>query len=146
MLGVLPIDKALAMAQNRGLDLVEISPGAKPPVCKILDFGKYKYEAKKRAHEAKKKQKTFSLKEVKFRPNIGTGDFDVKMRNINKFINDGDKVKVTLMFRGREIVHNEIARSIFDRVIELSSENAKIETEPKFEGRQMLMILAPKAS
>lgn len=144
MIGVVPFDKALAMAINSGLDLVEISPGAEPPVCKVLDFGKYKYEAKKRAHEAKKKQKTFSLKEVKLRPNIGLADFEVKLKNIIKFLNDGDKVKVTLMFRGREIVHNKIAKEHFDKIIASIDEIGKVESEPKLEGRQMLMILSPE--
>lgn len=143
MLGVLSIADAIYEAKKSGLDLVEVSPQASPPVCKILDFGKYKYEAKKKAQEAKKKQKTMELKEIKFRPNIGEGDFNVKMRNINKFLDEGNKVKVSLQFRGREIVHNDIAKQLFQRVIEEVSEKSKPESGPKLEGRQMIMILAP---
>lgn len=143
MIGVVSINEALNIAINSGLDLVEISPQAEPPVCKILDFGKFKYEAKKKAHEAKKKQKVVVLKEMKFRPNIGSGDFDVKMRSISKFIDEGDKVKVSLMFKGREIVHNEIAIQLFQRIIDAAGEKARIEMPPKLEGKQMMMVLAP---
>jgi translation initiation factor IF-3 len=143
MIGVVSLNEALHQARNSGLDLVEISPQAEPPVCKILDFGKFKYEAKKKAHEAKKKQKVVVLKEMKFRPNIGQGDFDVKMRNISKFLDEGDKVKVSLQFKGREIVHNEIAMNLFHRIIEAAGEKAKLEMEPKLEGKQIMMVLAP---
>jgi len=143
MVGVVPLSDAVRQAQQVGLDLVEISPQADPPVCKILDFGKFKYEAKKKAHDAKKKQKVTVLKEMKFRPNIGQGDFDVKMRNIIKFLDEGDKVKVSLQFKGREIVHNELGHQLFQRIIETAGEHAKVELAPKFEGRQMLMILVP---
>ena len=143
MLGVVSLSEALNLASNAGLDLVEISPQAEPPVCKILDFGKYKYEIKKKAHEAKKKQKVVVIKEMKFRPNIGSGDFDVKMKNIIKFLDEGDKVKVSLQFRGREIVHNDIALGLFRKIIEAAGEIAKVELEPKLEGKQMMMILVP---
>jgi translation initiation factor IF-3 len=143
MIGVVSLIEALNQARNAGLDLVEISPQADPPVCKILDFGKFKYEAKKKAHDAKKKQKVVVLKEMKFRPNIGQGDFDVKMRNIAKFLDDGDKVKVSLQFKGREIVHNEIAMNLFHRIIEAAGEKAKLELEPKLEGKQIMMVLTP---
>ena len=141
MVGVVPFAEAMHCANIAGLDLVEISPQADPPVCKILDFGKFKYEAKKKSQDAKKKQKTISLKEIKFRPNIGIGDFDVKMRNILKFLEDGDKVKVSLQFKGREIVHNEIAKQLFAKIIERAGDVAKLELEPKLEGRQMMMIM-----
>ena len=146
MLGVMSIFDALKKAESLGLDLVEISPGAEPPVCKIMDFGKFKYESKKKMQESRKKQRVVVLKEVKFRPNIGQNDFDVKVRNINKFLHDGDKVKVSLWFRGREIVHNEIGKALFDRVIESVGENAKLELEPKMEGKQMMMIMVPKVA
>lgn len=143
MIGVVSLSEALNYAANSGLDLVEISPQAEPPVCKILDFGKFKYEAKKKAHDAKKKQRIVVLKEMKFRPNIGQGDFDIKMRNILKFLDEGDKVKVSLQFKGREIVHNESAMAIFRRIIDGASEKARIEFEPKLEGKQIMMVLAP---
>jgi len=143
MLGIYSFHKAIDMAASKGLDLVEISPNAAPPVCKIMDFGKFKYEAKKKLQEAKKKQKVSTLKEIKFRPNIGTGDFEIKVKNILKFLEDGDKVKVSMMFRGREIVHNEQSLILFKKVIEFAGETVKIESEPKLEGKQMMMILAP---
>lgn len=144
MLGVMPTYEAMKKAELLGLDLVEISPGAEPPVCKIFDFGKFKYESKKKMQEAKKKQKVIVMKEVKFRPNIGQNDFDVKVRNIIRFLQEGDKVKVSLWFRGREIVHNEIGRALFKRVIEDVGEVAKLELEPKIEGKQMVMIMVHK--
>jgi translation initiation factor IF-3 len=143
MLGIYQFSKAMDLATSRGLDLVEISPNAEPPVCKIMDFGKFKYEAKKKIQEAKKKQRTSTLKEIKFRPNIGTGDFEIKVKNILKFLEDGDKVKVSMMFRGREIVHNEQSLTLFKKVIEFAGETVKIESEPRLEGKQMMMILAP---
>lgn len=143
MIGVVPIEQALQKAQNAGLDLVAISPNVDPPVCKILDFGKFKYESKKRTQDSKKKQKTISLKEVKFRPNIGQNDFDVKLRAILKFLGNGDKVKVSLWFRGREITHNEVGKELFSRVIESVGEEGKLELEPKMEGKQMMMIFVP---
>jgi len=144
MLGVMSIFDALKKAEIAGLDLVEISPQAEPPVCKIMDFGRFKYESKKKMQESKKKQKVIVLKEVKFRPNIGQNDFDVKVRNIQKFLLDGDKVKVSLWFRGREIVHNEMGKQLFQKVIDAVGEGAKLELEPKMEGKQMMMIMVPK--
>lgn len=142
--GAVSIDKALEMAKSAGLDLVEISPNATPPVCKILDYGKYKYEAQKKASLAKKKQKTVDVKEIKLRPGIEKHDYDVKMRSIDKFLNAGDKVKVTLRYRGREMAHQEIGMDVLNRVRDQFAEVTKIEQMPKMEGRQMIMILAPK--
>jgi translation initiation factor IF-3 len=131
------------MAEEVGLDLVEISPGANPPVCKIMDFGKFKYEQQKKAVEAKKKQKIIEIKEVKFRPNIDTHDYDVKMRSVTKFLGEGDKVKVTLRFRGREMAHLELGRELLQRIAGDIEEIAKIEAMPKMEGRQMIMVVSP---
>lgn len=142
MVGIVSLHEGLKQAQDAGLDLVEISPTSEPPVCKILDFGRFKYDIKKRSQDAKKKQKTISLKEMKFRPNIGQGDFDVKVRNIKKFLNDGDKVKITLQFKGREIVHNELALGLFKKIIEQTPNEGKVELEPKLEGKQMIMVIA----
>ncbi len=143
MIGVVGIREALEQAEKAGLDLVEISPNAEPPVCKILDFGKYKYETKKRLHDAKKKQKITLIKEMKFKPNIGQGDFDVKLRKIKEFLQEGDKVKVSLWFKGREIVHNEIGMKLFNRILEDITDIAKVESSPKMEGKQIIMILSP---
>jgi len=126
------------------LDLVEISPNADPPVCKILDVGKYKYEAQKKKNEAKKKQKTVEVKEIKLRPNIDDHDYDVKMRSMHRFLSDGDKVKVTLRFRGREMAHQEIGINVLERVISDTEKVAKLEQEAKMEGRQMVMVVAPR--
>lgn len=134
----------MEMAEDSGLDLVEISPTSKPPVCKILDLGKYKYQAQKKANEARKKQKTFDVKEIKMRPNIDTHDYDVKMRNMRRFFDQGDKVKVTLRFRGREMAHQELGVQLLQRVKSETLEIAKVESEPKLEGRQMVMVLAPR--
>ena len=131
------------MAMNAGLDLVEISPNANPPVCKIMDFGKFKYEQQKRESEARKKQKIIEVKEVKFRPNTDTNDYDVKMRNVFKFLDNGDKVKVTLRFRGREMAHQELGRNLLERVASDVKEIGKIENMPKMEGRQMVMMIGP---
>ena len=131
------------MAFEAGLDLVEISPNASPPVCKIMDFGKFKYEQQKRESEARKKQKVIEVKEVKFRPNTDTNDYDVKMRNVFKFLENGDKVKVTLRFRGREMAHQELGRELLNRVAEDVKEMGKIENMPKMEGRQMIMMIGP---
>ncbi len=131
------------MAQEVGLDLVEISPNASPPVCKIMDFGKFKYEQQKKAVEAKKKQKIIEIKEVKFRPNIDTHDYDVKMRNVTRFLEDGDKVKVTLRFRGREMAHQELGREVLNRIADDTAELGKVESMPKMEGRQMIMVIGP---
>ena len=142
--GVVSPAAAMAMAEEVGLDLVEISPGASPPVCKIMDFGRFKYEQQKKAAEAKKKQKIIEIKEVKFRPNIDTHDYDVKMRSVTKFLGDGDKVKVTLRFRGREMAHQERGRELLTRIADDIEEIGKIEAMPKMEGRQMIMVVAPQ--
>ena len=142
--GVVTIEDARNRADNAGLDLVEVAPQADPPVCKILDYGKYKYEAQKRANEARKKQKVIEVKEIKMRPNIDQHDYDVKLRAINKFIGEGDKVKVTLRFRGREIAHQNLAFDLLNKVRNEVEEIAKVEQFPRMEGRQMIMILAPR--
>ena len=136
-------DRARALAAEAGLDLVEISPNAAPPVCKIMDFGKFKYETQKREAEARKKQKTIEIKEVKFRPNTDTHDYDVKMRNVVKFLEGGDKVKVTLRFRGREMAHQHLGRELLERVADDVKELGKVENMPKMEGRQMVMMIGP---
>ena len=133
----------MELAQRVGLDLVEISPNASPPVCKIMDFGKFKYEQQKRESEARKKQKTIEVKEVKFRPNTDTHDYDVKMRNVYKFLENGDKVKVTLRFRGREMAHQNLGRELLERVAEDVKDLGKVENMPKMEGRQMIMMIGP---
>jgi translation initiation factor IF-3 len=143
--GVVSPAEALAKAEQVGLDLVEISPNASPPVCKIMDFGKFKYESQKKAAEAKKKQKTIEIKEVKFRPNIDTHDYDVKMKAVQKFLTGGDKVKVTLRFRGREMAHQDLGRELLQRVAGDIEELGKVESMPKLEGRQMTMVIAPTA-
>ena len=143
-LGVLETFDAIRKAEDFGLDLVEVQPNADPPVCKILDYGKFKYEAQKRANEARKKQKIIEVKEIKLRPNIDEHDYQVKMRNVQKFLNAGDKVKVTLRFRGREMAHQELGANVLTRVCEETDEFAKVEAMPKMEGRQMIMVLAPK--
>ena len=142
--GVISTDEALRMAEEAGLDLVEIAPNSTPPVCKILDLGKLKYANQKRAAEARKKQKVVEVKEIKMRPNIDTHDYEVKMKAMNKFFEGGDKVKVTLRFRGREMAHQELGMKLLSQVKEDTAEIAKVEAEPKLEGRQMLMVLAPK--
>ncbi|AKO97456.1 MAG: translation initiation factor IF-3 [Marinovum algicola] len=141
--GVVSPARAMEMAADAGLDLVEISPNANPPVCKIMDFGKFKYEQQKRESEARKKQKIIEVKEVKFRPNTDTHDYDVKMRNVFKFLENGDKVKVTLRFRGREMAHQNLGRELLERVAEDVKEIGKIENMPKMEGRQMIMMIGP---
>ena len=143
-MGILTIDNALQKAEEFGLDLVELQPNAEPPVVKILDYGKYKYQAQKRASEARKKQKVIDVKEIKLRPNIDSHDYDVKMRSVRKFLDSGDKVKITLRFRGREMAHVELGSQLLERVREDIEEEAKIESLPKMEGRQMIMVLAPK--
>jgi translation initiation factor IF-3 len=145
MIGVVPIAKALEFATQASLDLVEISPNAEPPVCKIMDFGRYKYQEKKKLHDAKKKQKVISLKEIKLRPTIGEHDLLIKIKSINSFILDGDKVKVTLKFKGREITHQELGFSVFEKIKPKLVEEAKIEYEPKMEGNQLMMIVVPKS-
>ena len=143
-IGVLLTAEAIEQAAEAGLDLVEISPGADPPVCKFLDIGKHKYEAQKKANMARKSQRTQDIKEIKMRPNIDDHDYDVKMRSIHKFIDEGDKVKVTLRFRGRELAHGELGMRLLERVQTDVTETAKVEQLPRMEGRQMLMVLAPK--
>jgi|TARA_A100001015_G_scaffold87387_1_gene97140 translation initiation factor IF-3 len=143
-LGVLDTLEAIRKAEDFGLDLVEVQPNADPPVCKILDYGKFKYEAQKRANEARKKQKIIEVKEIKLRPNIDEHDYQVKMRNVQKFLDAGDKVKVTLRFRGREMAHQDLGANVLTRVREETDEFAKVEAMPKMEGRQMIMVLAPK--
>ncbi len=143
-MGIVATDAALERAEDVGLDLVEISPSAEPPVCKILDYGRFKYQDQKKKSEARKKQKIIEVKEIKMRPNIDQHDYDVKMRSIQRFIAEGDKVKVTMRFRGREMVHQEIGLKVLDRVRDQLDEVAKVEQFPKLEGRQMIMIVAPK--
>ncbi len=143
-IGVMYTQEAIDQAADVGLNLVEVSPNADPPVCKFLDVGKYRYEAQKKANAARKTQKTQDIKEIKMRPNIDTHDYDVKMRNVNKFIEEGDKVKVTLRFRGREMSHQELGMNLLKRVQDDVAEIAKVEAYPRLEGRQMLMVLAPK--
>ncbi len=142
--GVVATAVALERAVEVGMDQVEISPGADPPVAKILDYGRFKYEDQKKKNEARKKQKVIDVKEIKMRPNIDQHDYDVKMRSINRFIGDGDKVKVTLRFRGREMVHQELGLKVLNRVREQIDEIAKVEQFPRMEGRQMSMIVAPR--
>ncbi len=132
------------LAEAAGLDLVEISPNATPPVCKIMDFGKFKYETQKREADARKKQKIIEIKEVKFRPGTDTHDYDVKMRNVVRFLENGDKVKVTLRFRGREMAHQELGRDLLNRIVADVGELGKVENMPKMEGRQMVMMIGPR--
>ena len=142
--GVVAIADALEAADESGLDLVEVSPNSDPPVCKLLDYGKFKFQAQKKAAEARKKQKTVEVKEIKMRPNIDTHDYDVKMRNMRRFFDDGDKVKVTLRFRGREMAHQDLGMKVLQRVRAEVDEIAKVELYPKMEGRQLIMVLAPR--
>ncbi len=142
--GVVPIEEAMDQAIEADMDLVEIAAASSPPIVKILDYGKYKYQARKKAAEARKKQKSFDVKEIKLRPNIDTHDYDVKMRNMLRFFESGDKVKVTLRFRGREMAHQELGMELMRRVKKQTEEIAKVELEPRLEGRQMIMVLAPR--
>lgn len=142
--GIIDTETAIAMAEENGLDLVEIAPNSSPPVAKILDYGKYKYQSQKKAAEARKKQKTIEVKEIKMRPNIDTHDYDVKLRSMRRFFEEGDKVKVTLRFRGRELAHQDLGMQLLHRVRDEVDEIAKVEAEPKVEGRQMIMVLAPR--
>ena len=143
-LGVMYTREAIEQANELGLNLVEVSPGADPPVCKFLDVGKHRYEAQKKANAARKTQKTQQIKEIKMRPNIDDHDYDVKMRSVVKFIEEGDKVKMTLRFRGREMAHQELGMNLLKRVQDDTAEVAKVEAYPRLEGRQMLMVLSPK--
>ncbi|MDR2174065.1 MAG: translation initiation factor IF-3 [Burkholderiales bacterium] len=142
--GIVSLAKALADAETANLDLVEIAPLAKPPVCRIMDYGKFKYHEAKKQHEARQKQKQIQIKEVKFRPGTDEGDYQIKMRNLTRFLGDGDKVKVTLRFRGREMAHQEFGVRLIDRIKEETESIATVEQYPKLEGRQMVMMLAPK--
>jgi len=143
-LGVMLTAEAIEQAADVGLDLVEVSPNADPPVCKFLDVGKYKYEAQKKANLARKSQKTQEIKEIKMRPNIDDHDYDTKMKKVFSFIGEGDKVKITLRFRGREMAHQELGHKLLNRVKTDTVEIAKVESEPRFEGRQIVMVLSPK--
>lgn len=146
MRGVVSVKEALKIAEEAGLDLVEVSPGAEPPVCKVLDYGKHKYQQQKRAAEARKNQKTIEVKEVKMRPNIDTHDYEVKMKNARKFLEQGNKVKFTLRFRGREMAHQNLGMDLLNRILGELEETTKVDAKPKLEGRQMMMILSPRTS
>jgi len=143
-LGIVPLKEALRIASDRGMDLVEVAPGAKPIVCRIMDYGKFKYEQSKREKQARKKQKMVTVKEVKMRTTIEDHDFSVKVKNAERFLKNGNKVKVSIMFRGREIVHSDLGKKILERFAERTKDLAVIERKPKVEGRNMVMILAPK--
>ena len=142
--GTVPTESAMQIAQEAGMDLVVISPNQSPPVAKILDYGRFKYQAQKKATEARKRQRVIEIKEIKMRPNIDVHDYEVKMRAIKRFFEEGDKVKLTLRFRGREMAHLELGAKLLDRVKEDTAPIAKVEAEPKMEGRQMMMVLAPR--
>ncbi len=144
MIGIVPTREAMAKAEETGFDLVEISPNAEPPVCKLLDFGKFKYEQQKKKNEARKKQKIIEVKEIKLRPNIDDHDYDVKMRAATSFLDEGDKVKVTMRFRGREMMHQDLGMNVLMRVKDQLDPLAKVEQTPQLEGRQMTMVLAPR--
>ena len=143
-LGIVPIDEALRAAQDLGLDLVEVAPTARPPVVKIMDYGKFRFEQAKAARAARKKQHVIHMKEVKYRPGIDVHDFDFKTRHARSFLEEGNKVKLTMMFRGRQVAHPELGREVLDRVLNVLQDVAKVEVEPKLEGRNMTMVLAPK--
>ncbi|MGY6646358.1 MAG: translation initiation factor IF-3 [Salinarimonas sp.] len=142
--GVVPFAEALQLAEEVGLDLVEIAPNSEPPVCKLLDYGKFRFDQQKKASEARKKQKTVEVKEIKLRPGIDKHDYETKMKNVKRFFEEGDKVKITLRFRGREMAHQDLGLKLLLRVKEETREFAKVELEPQLEGRQMIMILAPR--
>jgi translation initiation factor IF-3 len=143
MIGIVSLRDALGRAEEAGLDLVEVSPTARPPVCKILDYGKFKYEAQKKANAARKKQRIIEIKEIKMRPSIDDNDYGIKMRKVREFIDEGDKVKVTMRFRGREMAHQHLAMNLLNKVKEQMADVAKVEQMPKLEGRQMIMVMAP---
>jgi translation initiation factor IF-3 len=143
-LGILPVEQALAMAEEKGLDLVEVAPTARPPVCRIMDYGKFKYEEARKARQARKRQHQILIKEVKFRPGIEEHDFDFKVRHARRFLEEGNKVKATMMFRGRQMAHPELGREVLARVAEAVDEVGRVESAPLMEGRNMTMILAPK--
>ncbi len=142
--GILSRDEALALAQDAGMDLVEIQPNAEPPVCRIMDFGKFKFDQQKKAHAARKKTKQVEIKELKFRPTTDVGDYQIKMRNLRRFLAEGDKVKITIRFRGREMAHQELGRAMVDKISAEIAEEAVIEQYPRMEGRLMVMMIAPK--
>ncbi|MBD8526785.1 translation initiation factor IF-3 [Pseudomarimonas arenosa] len=144
MLGVLSRDEALRMAEDAGLDLVEIQPNADPPVCRVMDFGKYRFEMQKKASAAKKKQKQVEIKEVKFRPVTDEGDYQIKLRNMRRFLEEGDKIKITIRFKGREMAHTELGIQMINRLEEDLKDEVVIESRPRLEGRQMVMMVAPK--
>ncbi|MGB0684156.1 MAG: translation initiation factor IF-3 [Magnetovibrionaceae bacterium] len=144
MVGVVSVKEGIELAFEAGLDLVEVSPNADPPVCKILDYGKYKYEEQKKKNEARKKQKVIEVKEIKMRPNIDTHDYEVKMKSVRRFLDDGDKVKLTIRFRGRELAHQELGMQVLTKVREEIDEIAKVEQFPRMEGRLMVMVVAPR--
>jgi len=146
MIGIVPLEKGLNLASEVGLDLVEVSPSANPPVCKVIEYGKFKYAAQKKAAEARKKQKIIEVKEIKFRPNIDDNDYEIKLKSLRKFINSGDKVKVTMRFRGREMSHQDLGVKILERIREDLEETVKIEQFPKLEGKQMVQIFAPNVT
>ena len=143
-LGTIPTEEAIAMAEDRNLDLVEVAPNSNPPVCRIMDYGKHKYKVSKKAHEAKKNQKVVHVKEVKFRPNTDQHDFDFKLKHVQRFLENGDKAKVVIFFKGREIVHREFGQKVLERIAEKTEDIAIIEQEAKQEGRTLVMVLAPK--
>ncbi len=143
-LGIVSVAEALRLAEERGVDLVEIAPTATPPVCRLMDYGKFKYQEQKRSHEAKLKQKQIQIKEVKFRPATDEGDYQIKLRNLKRFLEEGDKAKVSLRFRGREITHQEIGMRLLERVRDDLEAHAQVEQMPRLEGRQMIMVLAPR--
>ena len=145
-LGIMPTREAMRLAEEQRLDLVEVAPKARPPVCRIMDFGKYRYEQQKREKEARKKQKVITIKEVKLRPNIEQHDYEVKLKHAMRFLGEGNKVKVTIMFRGRELSHPELGQEILDRVAEDLKDSIIVDRKPKLEGRNMIMIVAPKAA
>ena len=140
----MPLAQAIALARDETLDLVEVSPTADPPVCRIMDFGKFLFEQNKKAHSAKRKQKQIQVKEVKFRPGTGEGDYQIKLRNLIRFLTEGDKAKITLRFRGREMAHQDIGRKLLDRVSSDLAEHGTVEQNPLMEGRQMVMVISPK--
>lgn len=142
--GVMSYFDAMRLAEEVGLDLVEIAPNSEPPVCKLLDYGKFRFDQQKKASEARKKQKTVEVKEVKLRPAIDKHDYETKMKNVKRFFDEGDKVKITLRFRGREMAHQDLGLKLLEKVKEETHEFAKVEVEPQLEGRQMIMILAPR--
>lgn len=142
-IGIMSVEEALAIAEERGLDLVEVAPTAKPPVCKVMDYGKYLYEEKKKAQEAKKRQTQIQVKEVKFRPHTDDHDVETKVRNIRRFLEDGDRCKVTVFFRGREMAHKELGEAILQRIVGMTADVAKVEQTSRFEGRTMFLVLAP---